>query len=349
MKIGIIGGLYAGKSTLLEALRSEPEKTDRQRTNMIAVKVVDERGKHLAQLHQLDKVVFLELCFVDIQEGRAGSIAESMPEIREMETLVAVVRAFENPHAPFPPKGIDPLRGLKELEAELQLADLMLVEKRLERLKKEHTKGLELDTLNKASEILNAGTPLRLHTWSPEEAKPMAGFKFASLKPLLVIINLSEQGQQNDKSDENKSLMQFAEAQQLPLLEICCEWEKEMAGLSEAERAEFRHELGITISGRDRLIKACIDLLHLISFITIGTHEVRAWAVPEGTMAVEAAGQVHSDMQRGFIRAEVINYARFKELGLKSLAEAKKHSKIRLEGKEYIVKDGDIITFRFHV
>ena len=346
MKIGIIGELYAGKTTLLDALRPEPEKPDRQRTNMVVVKIEDKRVKHLAQLHCLDKMVFLELCFVDIQEGRAGSLAESMPDIKEMDALVAVLRAFENPRAPSPPKGIDPLRDLKELEIELQLADLMLVEKRLERLKKEHAKGLELDTLQKAWDILTAGTPLRLQTWLVEEARIMTGFRFASLKPLLVIINVGEEGYLNDK---RKGLIEFVGAQQLPLLEICWEWEKEIAGLPVAERAEFSQELGLTVSGRDKLINACMDMLLIISFITIGAHEVRAWAIRDGTMAVEAAGQVHSDMQRGFIRAEVINYARFEESNLKSLTEAKKRGEIRLEGKEYIVKDGDIINFRFHV
>jgi hypothetical protein len=346
MKLGIIGEPYAGKTTLLELLRAEPGKPDKYRANMTVVKVSDERVEYLAKGHHIEKMVFPELCFVDIQEGKAGGVAGVVPDIREMDALIIVLRTFETPHVPSPPKGIDPLRDLKRLETELQLADLIVVEKRLERLKKEHAKGLEPDTLQKAQEILNSGKPLRQEQWSLEETKIMAGFKFVSLMPLLVVINISEEGYLNNRK---KELIEFICVQQLPWLELCCIWEKEIAGLPPEEQIEFSKELGLEVSGPKKVIQACYDLLQLISFITVGEHEVRAWAIKAGTTVLEAAGQVHSDMQRGFIRAEVLNYTRLRELGMNSFSEAKKKGEIRLEGKEYLVKDGDIIYFRFHV
>jgi len=346
MKLGIIGEPYAGKTTLFELLKADQEKADKTRSNMTVVKVKDERVEYLAQGHHLPKMVFPELCFVDLQEGRAGGIAAVIPQMREMDGLILVLRVFEAPHVPAPPKGIDPLRDLKAAETELQLADLLVIEKRLERLRKEQAKGLEVETLRKAQEQLNTNLSLRLMDWSMEERKTMAGFKFVSLKPLLVIINTGEDGYGDSGKTE---LIRYMDTHQLPWLELCCSWEKEMAGLSPAERREFCQELGISLTGVDNLVKAAYRLLDLVSFLTIGEQEVRAWSVRAGTTAWEAAGCVHSDMQRGFIRAEVLNYERFRELGLGTFQEARKRGEIRLEGKDYIVQDGDIIHFRFHV
>lgn len=352
MRIGIIGGPYAGKTTLFQALAGGGELPESQKGPALAtIKVPDERLDYLTGIYNPRKTVHAEVCFVDLgvprsaeKSGAKGWDAETLAQLRSLDGMVGLVRAFENPQVPQPPEGLNPFREARGLEVELQLADLIVAEKRLERLKKENAKGLEVGTVAKVFDLLNQERPLRVGDWNAEEMKALGGYQFLSLKPLLLVVNVSEGGYAGPGLAE---LKEWAPSQGLILLELCCQLEKELAGLSPAEQKDFLQEWGLQELAWDKLIQSSYRMLDLISFLTVGEDEVRAWPIPRGIPAVQAAGKIHSDIERGFIRAEVINYQELRALG--SMAEAKKRGALRLEGKEYLVQDGDIINFRFHV
>ncbi|MDP6560267.1 MAG: DUF933 domain-containing protein [Candidatus Binatia bacterium] len=354
MKIGIVGGPYAGKTILFQALAAEEGegiKTEavNKGFSLATVKVPDERLDYLTTFYPRSKIVRAEVCFIDIprpgkERTGGGWETETLTHIRNMDALISVLRAFENPRVPLDTEGLNPLRDLKELEAEFQFIDLIIVEKRLERLKKENAKGSEVQSIEKALELLNQGISLRLGKWNPEEAKVLTGYAFLSMKPLLVVLNVSEDGY---SEEEVAALKDWIQSQGLCYLQVCCQLERELAGLSPDEQEEFMQEWGVQELARPRLIESSYQLLDLISFLTFGDKEARAWPIPRGTTATQAAGKIHSDIERGFIRAEVIHHDQLKETG--SPAEARKRGFYRLEGKDYVVQDGDVITFRFNV
>ncbi len=351
MKVALIGLAQSGKTTIFESLTgSHSSKGGRRHDVQVGnVKVPEARLDRLAEIFGPPKTVQSDIDFLDIVAPRteqtgAGLTPDVIAEIRSADALVAVVAAFENPSVVHPSGSNDPLRDIKNIDAELTLTDLMQVEKRLERMEKEHTKGLENDALVHAEQWLDSEKPLRLLELNKTEDKLLTGFSFLSQKPLLLLLNIGEDRIGESPDD---AVTDYATRNRHSIIQYCAEIESEISELDPTEQAEFLSELGLKDSGRERLVRKVFEMLRLISFFTIADTEIRAWPIPQGTHAVKAAGKVHTDMERGFIRAEVINFADFDRLG--SMQAAREGGHLRLEGKDYEVCDGDIINFRFNV
>ncbi|GAB4347229.1 MAG: redox-regulated ATPase YchF [Candidatus Abyssubacteria bacterium] len=352
MKIAIIGLAQSGKTTLFGSLVGSDvaaKEAHGHGVHVGNVKVPDVRLDRLAQVFKPPKVVYADVDVMDIIGGKGepkgtGLTPETIAEVRGADALMCVVRAFENPAVVHPLETIDPLRDMKNIDAELSVADMIQVEKRLQRIEKEHSEGAEKEALLRAKECLDSEKPLRLLELSDIEARALAGFSFLTLKPSFIVVNVGE-GDIGRSIDARLAL--YARDNAYDLMAYCAEIELEISELDPAEQTDFLREMGLEGSGRERLLRKVYEMLNLISFFTIADTEIRAWSVPRGIHAVEAAGKVHSDMQRGFIRAEVINFEEFVEVG--SMQTARDTGRLRLEGKDYEVKDGDIIRFRFHV
>ncbi len=347
MKLGITGLGRTGKTTVFDALTRRSGESAPAGGQVVpalgVVPVPDPRVDWLSALYRPKKTTYAQITYMDLQgiPGMADNKQEYMSllltHMRPMDALIMVVRNFADPAMGAP----DPARDLRELEDEFLIADLASVEKRLERLEAELKRGkkpagAEKELLEKCAETLNAEQPLR--TLPELCAKPeLRGYTFLSAKPLLVIVN---------NSDEDDSMpplpLRCAEA-----VLVRGKLEMELAQLSDEEAESFMRDFGITESALDRVIKSSFSLLDLISFLTVGEDEVRAWTIPRNTHAVDAAGAIHSDIQRGFIRAEVVAYEDLKKTG--DYAAARKQGLVRLEGKNYPVQDGDIMHFRFNV
>ncbi|HYR02935.1 MAG TPA: DUF933 domain-containing protein [Syntrophobacteria bacterium] len=351
MRLGIIGLLGSGKTTVFNALTGSAASTGdfsgaERGPNLAAVKVPEPRLALLAKLHRPQKVTQVTVEYVDMG-GLSGSADKKQPlgdafltAIRPVDALVHVVRNF--PHFLHGPA--DPLGDFARVETELIISDLIVVEKRLERIATDRKRGKkeepqELRLLEECRKTLEAGRPLRSDP-AIADAPPLRGYTFLSAKPMLALVNLAEGGAGTGSPVRSTETWP-------PVLEIVGKLEMELSQLPPEEAAEFMPELGVQGLARDRVILASHELLDLISFFTANEREVRAWNVRRGTPAVRAAGVVHSDMERGFIRAEVVAYEELEAAG--SYAAAQKKGLVRLEGKEYIVQDGDVIFFRFHV
>jgi GTP-binding protein YchF len=348
MKVGLVGFSRAGKTTIFNALTglsAEVGKFEKKREAAIAVvKVPDPRVDALAAIVQPERTKYAEVTFLDFppaEERKAALETETLVQMRECEALAQVVRAFKDPLATTPP---DPVRDLRTFHAELVLADLAVVEKRLERLKKEKGKERERELLEKCQQILEEEKPLRDVSFLPDEQTVLSGFAFLSQKPLLIVYNVAEDALHDPLPT---AVTEYAENERLLIVPICGKVEMEIAQLDEAERGAFLADLGLTDSARDRFIQHAYSLLKLMSFFTAGPTEARAWTITRGTTAVKAAGKIHSDMERGFIRAEVIAYDDY--VRYRGEAGCREAGKMRLEGKEYVVQDGDVIHFRFKV
>lgn len=347
MKLGIIGLARSGKTTIFNALTRRAGETAPPGGHVVpvlgVVPVPDSRVDWLSGLYHPQKTTYAQVTYMDLQ-GMPG-MAESKQEyisllinhMRTMDALLMVVRNFSDPATGLP----NAARDCQELEDEFLIADLATIEKRLEKLAMEQKRGKKIigpekDLLEACAEVLNGENPLRT---KPElaNAPELRGYTFLSAKPLLVIIN------NPDESDELPTFpIEMAEN-----MVVRGKLEMEMAQLPESEAAIFREDYGIVDSALDRVIQRSFSLLKLVTFITVGEDEVKAWTIPQNTPAVEAAGAVHSDIQRGFIRAEVVAYDDLHLSG--DYAAARKHGLVRLEGKTYSVQDGDIIHFRFNV
>lgn len=348
MRVGLVGFARSGKTTIFNALTGLSAAVggfeQRREAAIAVVKVPDPRLDALAEIVHPERKKFAEVTFLDFPpsaERKAALDTQSFVQMREVEALAQVVRAFDDPLAPTPP---DALRDLRAFQAELILADLAVIEKRLERLRKEKGKERERDLLVRCQQVLEAERPLRRESFTAEELTLLAGFAFLSQKPLLVVYNLAEEQLHQPVPAE---VVRYAETNELTVVPVCGRVEMEIAQLDEAERGAFLAELGLPESARDRFIRQTYAHLHLISFFTTGPLEVRAWTITRGTTAVKAAGKIHSDMERGFIRAEVIpcdDYIRYR-----GEAGCREAGKMRLEGKDYVVQDGDVIHFRFKV
>jgi GTP-binding protein YchF len=361
MKVAIIGLELAGKTTLFNALTRGQAAAGRAgrpgETHLAVVEVPDRRMDLLVRMFRPRKVAPASVEFVD-GAGAAGGPrfgAAFLADVRASDALVHVARAFENPAVPVsrPP---DPLRDARELEAELILADLDLVEKRLERLQaaqKGRPKGsasaasaVEADVVARMKEHLEAELPARAFPRTPQEIEATRHLQFLTDKPTVLVANINE-------SDIGQSpaalapLREHAAAAGTPLLDVCAEVEAEVAQLPPEEEQSFLEAMGVAESGRYRLIRTVYDLLGLQSFFTVGEDEVKAWTIHRGDNAVTAAGKIHSDLARGFIRAEVIPYEALAEAGDPQAACAA--GKYRLEQKNYVVHDGDILNIRFSV
>ena len=357
LRAALIGRPSAGKTTLFQLMTSVKETAAHGKAEVQVgiAKVPDARLDRLTALFNPKKHVPATVEFTDIVGATAGT--QSLVDVtayRNADALLHVVRAFRDPSVPAPHETTDPARDLQAVEDELILADLGIAERRLERLARDLKKGRsaelesERDVLSLCRATLEDGKPLRTLSLASDDLKRLRGFQFLSAKPLLAVLNLDEA----DLSAAGGSAAAVAHLglagiganAATRIVAVCAKIELEIAQLDAADARSFLADLGLTESGLDRVIRASYDLLGYISFFTVGEDENRAWSIPRGTNALVAAGEIHSDIQRGFIRAEVVPCEALLQRG--SLATCREHAEIRLEGKEYVVQDGDVINFR---
>jgi len=355
MDIGILGLSAGGKSTLFTLLTGTPPDARHDAVTAGMATVPDPRLDRLSELFKPKKHTPATIRYVDVpgipaEHGREGSL--NISELRTMDVLMVVLRAFDNDAVPHPLLTIDPVRDLARIEEEFLLQDLMVVEKRLERLNKDLMKRKVPDlerqqaVLTRCLEILEDGRPLRSEEFSESEEKNLRGFTFLSLKPLLAVVNLDE-ANVGSNPFEDDAWSEWRNRPKMGFSSVCATLEGELADLDEDDATAFMEDLGLTDRALDRIIRDSYGLLGLISFFTVGEDECRAWSIRRGTPAVEAAGVIHSDIERGFIRAEVVPYDVLLEAG--SLAKCRTEATLRLEGKTYEIADGDVVHFRFNV
>ena len=357
MELGIIGLPQSGKTTLFNALTCGDVPTGisggRVEVHTAVIDVPDERVEKLVALFKAKKTVHAKVTYADIAglEGKSSEAGISGPllnTLAQMDGFIHVIRQFENPSVPHMDGTIDPRRDMANMEAEFILNDLILVERKLQRLSDELKRGgvgrdkaqieRELALFERINDLLNREIPLCNETFSEEEEKMMSSYGFLSRKPQVVVINQSEE----QETVEIESLYANTTVVSIP-----AKLEMDIAQLPPDEAAIFLEEYGIQEPSLNRFIRLSYDLLGLQSFFTAGEKEVHAWTVSRGATAPEAAGVIHSDMQKGFIRAEVVSYTDLITLG--GFAEARNQGKLRLEGKKYIVQDGDVIEIRFNL
>jgi len=316
-------------------------------------RVPDARVAKLAEVFKPKKITYATIEYVDIgglQKDREKNSASLVP-LREADALAHVVRLFENPAVPHEGGSLDAMRDIESVEIELILNDLEQASKRMERLEKDIKKKkdplleTELQLLMRCRKALEAETPLRELEFKPEEKKMLTGFMFLTQKPMLYVLNLGdEEAAEIDRVIEKHHLEKLASKAHTAVVPFCGKIEAELADLTDAEAAEMMSAYGLTESGRDRLIQASYRLLGLISFLTCGEPECRAWTIESGMTAPQAAGAIHSDIERGFIKADVVKWEDLLKAG--GFAAAKEKAQVRLEGKDYVVQDGDVMLFR---
>ena len=355
MQTGIIGLPQVGKTSLFRVLtrvRVETRSAPAEAHVGIA-RVPDVRLRKLAEVFKPKKITYATIEYVDIggmQKDREKNKATLVP-LREADALAHVVRLFENPAMPHEAGSIDALRDIVSVDIELILNDLEQTAKRIERIERDLKKKrdplleAELHLLNRCQQALEAETPLRELEWKPEEEKMLTGFMFLTRKPMLYVLNLGdEEAPEIDRAVEKHHLAKLASKPQTAVVPFCGKIEAELSELDDPEAAEMMRAYGLMESGRDRLIGASYRLLGLISFLTCGEPECRAWTIRRGMTAQEAAGAIHTDIQKNFIKADVVNWEGLLQAG--SFAVARERAQVRLEGKEYMVQDGDVILFR---
>jgi GTP-binding protein YchF len=352
MKLGIIGLPQSGKTTLFNALTRGHTPTTasagRFEVHTAVVEVPDMRVDKLSAMFKPKKTIYAKVTYADIAglesgAAKSGISGQLLNQLAQMDGFILVIRCFADDNVPHPAGNVDPLRDLDMMLGELLLNDLISVERKLERLADERRKGGTDKSMNERQtnlfkrlhEALNAGTHLRKVEVSAEEGKELSSFGLLTRKPILTVFNLGE-----GRSAPTAQL-------DIPCVALQGKLEMEIAQLTPEDAAVFMKEYQIEELSLSRMIRLSYDLLQLQSFFTVGEDEVRAWATRRGATAVEAAGEVHTDLQRGFVRAEVVAYDELISLG--SMNEAKAKGKLRLEGKEYPVKDGDIVHIRFNV
>ena len=355
LRAGLVGLPSSGKTTLFQLLtsaREAPRTHGKAEANVGVSRVPDDRLDRLTSLFNPKRRVPATVEFADMAAGRGDAKALlDVAAYRNADALLHVVRAFGDPSVPHPQGTIDPLRDLRTIEDELVLADLGVAERRLERLEKDLKKNAsaelrrEQELLARGRATLESGAALRTLELSADDARLLRGFQFLSAKPLLAVINLDEaEATSADSVATATSWRAFLDATQTAAVGVCAKIELEIAQLEPADAEAFMADLGLKQSGLDRVIRAAYDLLGYISFFTVGDDECRAWSIPRATPAQEAAGAIHTDIQRGFIRAEVVPCGALLARG--SLAACREAGELRLEGKDYLVADGDVITFR---
>ncbi|MCB6992204.1 redox-regulated ATPase YchF [bacterium 210820-DFI.6.37] len=364
MKLGIVGLPNVGKSTLFNAITKAGAEAANYpfctiEPNVGVVTVPDERLKVLHDMYNSKKTIYTTIEFYDIAGLVKGASKgeglgnKFLGHIREVAAIVHVVRCFEDPNVVHVDGKIDPLSDIETINMELILSDMEVLERRIQKttknLKGDKSLQKELDLLKKVADFLGSGKSARAMDLTEDEAEFVKSLDLLSYKPVIYAANISED--EAGASDENeyvKAVRTFAETEGSDVVVICARIEAEMSELEEDEKALFLEELGIEESGLDKLVKASYHLLDLISFLTAGEPEVRAWTIKRGTKAPGAAGKIHTDFEKGFIRAETIAYDKLIECG-GNLATAKEKGLIRSEGKEYVVKDGDVMHFLFNV
>ncbi len=362
MKLGVVGLPNVGKSTLFNAITQAGAQAANYpfctiEPNVGMVNVPDPRLDKLAEMYNPEKYTPATVEFVDIAglvkgASRGEGLGNKfLSHIREVDAIVHVVRCFEDENVVHVDGSVDPARDAETINLELIFADLESLDKRMQKAAKlartDKSAAHELELMEEIKALLEAGKPARALGVSPEDEAIVKGLFLLTSKPVIYCANISEEEIGDGENPFVRQLSELAREENAGIITISAKVEEELAGLDPQEKAEFLAELGIEQSGLDKLVQACYSLLGLISYLTAGPKEVRAWTIEKGTKAPQAAGKIHSDFERGFIRAEVIAFDTLMECG--SMAAAKERGLVRSEGKEYVFQDGDVVLFRFNV
>jgi len=362
MKIGLTGLPTVGKTTFFNLLTHSNLETSafssgKTEAHVGVAKIPDERVDFLSFVYKPKKTTHATMELIDLPGLVRGSSAgmgmgnRFLESVRRVDALVQIVRAFKKEDVAHVEGEVNPLRDIDTINAELLLADLGIIETRIDRI--EGSKKINSDTreelkvLKKCMAALEEELPINSLDLSDDEREHLKTFNFLSVKPIMLVINIDEDQLASGEYPQKEELYEYSREKGMPIMEVCAQMEVEIDRLEEEDKKLFMEEVGITQPGIERLAMTTYGYFGLISFLTTGEDEVKAWTIKKGTTAHRAAGKIHSDIERGFIRAEVVKYDHFKELG--SMPKIKEKGLYRLEGKDYVVRDGDIINFRFNV